>query len=377
MASLSVALVLVTALAVGAAVSMAVPGLPIAAAIALGAAVAPPDPVAALAVGRAGLPPRLITLVEGEGLLNDATALTTLQVAVAAAVGGGFSMSNAVGRFAWAAVGGIVVGMLVASIIAAIRRRLDDPLLDNSLSLAVPFAAYLGAEELHMSLALHRRAPARRAARAIRRRPGEGQCAAVGPRLVALSWAGTRGVITMAAIFTVPLTLKSGQPFPMRNLLLFCAYAVVVVTLVGQGLTFGPLLRRLRLSSSAVDEALVRNQARLAAVRASLDRLDETLTDDPQPRGLVEPLREAALQRQARYAERVERLSAVEDGVLPVDDSYYAAVHLRRVMIDAERETLVEWRNAGRLPDVSLRVLQRELDHEEGLLPTGKPKLAQ
>lgn len=65
----------------------------------------------------------------------------------------------------------------------------------------------------------------------------------------------------------------------MRNLLLFCAYFVVVVTLVGQGPTFGPLLRRLRLSSSAVDEALVRNQARLAAVRASLDRLDETLTD--------------------------------------------------------------------------------------------------
>ncbi len=331
--------------------------------------------------------------------------------------------------------------------------------MDNSLSLAVPFAAYLGAEELHMSGVLavvvaglwlgHRGASqqssqARLQTRAVWRlvefllegfaflligqqlpsvlrgldayapttiavaagttvvvvllvRPawlfvGAHLPAALHARLggdpdrgnpplsardlVALSWAGTRGVITMAAIFTLPLTLNSGQPFPMRNLLLFCAYVVVLVTLVGQGLTFGPLLRRLHLSSNAVDEALVRNQARLAAVGASLDRLDEALAETPQRRDLVEPLREAALQRQARYAERVERLSAVEDGVLPVDDSYYAAVRLRRVMIDAERETLLEWRNSGRLPDISLRVLQRELDHEEGLLPTGKPESA-
>ena len=85
-------LVLLTALVVGLLADWAVPSITFAAGVVLGAAVAPPDPVAALSIGRrAGLPPRLVTLIGGEGLLNDATALTTWQVAVAAAVGGGFS----------------------------------------------------------------------------------------------------------------------------------------------------------------------------------------------------------------------------------------------------------------------------------------------
>ena len=114
-ASLSVGLVLATAFAVGGLLAAMVPGLPFAAALALGAAVAPPDPVAALGVARrAGLPPRLLTLVEGEGLLNDATALTMYQVAVAAATGAGFSMVRASGQFALAALGGIAIGLAVA-----------------------------------------------------------------------------------------------------------------------------------------------------------------------------------------------------------------------------------------------------------------------
>jgi monovalent cation/hydrogen antiporter len=91
-ASLSVLLVLLTALAIGFGFAWFVGGATLAAGIAVGAAVAPPDPVAALAVGRrVGLPPKLLTLIQGEGLLNDATALTILSVAVAAATGGGFS----------------------------------------------------------------------------------------------------------------------------------------------------------------------------------------------------------------------------------------------------------------------------------------------
>lgn len=94
--SLSVVLVLVTALAIGVAFEVFVAGATLATGIAVGAAVAPPDPVAALAVGRkVGLPVKLITLIQGEGLLNDATALTTLSVAVAAASGAGFSFPSA------------------------------------------------------------------------------------------------------------------------------------------------------------------------------------------------------------------------------------------------------------------------------------------
>src|SRR5690242_788355 len=150
--SLSVGLVLATALAVGAGLSAAVAAVPLSVGIAIGAAVSPPDPVAALSVGRrAGLPPRLITLVEGEGLLNDATALTLLQVAVAAAVGSGFSLPGAFGQFLLVAAGGVVAGMVVALPMARVRAAVSDPLIDNTLSLGTPFAAYLLAEEVHVS----------------------------------------------------------------------------------------------------------------------------------------------------------------------------------------------------------------------------------
>jgi CPA1 family monovalent cation:H+ antiporter len=150
--SLSVGLVIVTALATGVAEIAVVPGLTLAAAIALGAAVAPPDPVASLAVGRrAGLPRRLITLIEGEGLLNDATALTLFEVAVAAALGGTFSLPAASLRFVEAAVGGVAIGLTVGWLLRLLRRRVDDPLVDNALSLATPFLAFVPAEVLHTS----------------------------------------------------------------------------------------------------------------------------------------------------------------------------------------------------------------------------------
>ena len=113
--SLSIGLVLATALVVGVSIDLFVPGVGLATSTALGAAVAPPDPVAARAVGgRAGLPSRLITIIDGEGLLNDAAALTTLTVAVSAAASGGFSLGAAVLRFLVAAAGGLLAGVIVA-----------------------------------------------------------------------------------------------------------------------------------------------------------------------------------------------------------------------------------------------------------------------
>lgn len=147
MVSLSVLLVLLTARVVGAAMALLVPGVTLAAGIPLGAAVAPPDRVAALAVGRqAGLPGGLITLIQGEGLLNDATALTTLSVAVAAVRGDGFSAPAAFGQFLLSSVGGVVAGVVIANGVRPLRRVRRDPLASTALSLATPFAAYLLAE---------------------------------------------------------------------------------------------------------------------------------------------------------------------------------------------------------------------------------------
>src|ERR1700761_3706505 len=130
--SLSIGLVLATALLTGVGLALAVPGIGLAAGVALGAAVSPTDPVAALAVGgRVGLPARLITIIEGEGLLNDATALTTLTVAVTAATSGGFSLGDTVLRFVLAAAGGLVAGIGVGGVVRLGRHVVQQPVLGN------------------------------------------------------------------------------------------------------------------------------------------------------------------------------------------------------------------------------------------------------
>jgi CPA1 family monovalent cation:H+ antiporter len=459
---LSVLLVVATALVVGAGLALWVPGVTLAAGIALGAAVAPPDPVAALAVGRrVGLPPRLVTLIQGEGLLNDATALTLLSVAVAAAVGDGFSTWSALGQFAVSAAGGVAAGLAVAYGIRPLRRLRRDPLSSNAISLATPFVAYLLAESVHVSgvlavvvagLVISHNAPywqsgatrlqtdavwrlvdfllegavfllignqlpavirgldryepatvvaaslvtvgsvllirplwlwlTEHAPQALHVRlsgaPGadDDDDPTTPPRqlsgreITVLSWAGTRGVITLAAVFTIPAVTEAGEPFPARDLLLFCAFLTVLVTLVGQGVTFAPLVRRLGLRADAADAARLRNQARMAAVQAGLDRLDELQAEqhDHVDDVAIESVRTALRTRLDRYRRRLEVLVDAE-GEVPLSPQYEAALRVRRAVIDAERAELLRWRDLGRLPDDGLRTLERELDHQEHLLP--------
>ena len=477
--SLSVLLVLATAVVIGVGFSMFVAGATLAAGIALGAAVAPPDPVAALAVGRrAALPPRLITLIQGEGLLNDATALTILAVAVSAARGDGFSTPAALGQFVFASVGGVAAGVAVAYGVRPLRKLRSDPLSSNAVSLATPFVAYLLGEAVHVSgvlavvvagLIIGHNNPSwasgasRLQTSAVWRlvdfllegfvflligqqlpnvlrglgkyetstvvtasaitvgvvlllrplwlwltehlpqslhtrltdqdldgdgepdsRPGSsaaGARSAIAPgrlsgrEIVALSWAGTRGVISLAAIFTLPLVTDDGSPFPDRDLLLFCAFLAVLVTLVGQGLTFAPLVRSLGLRADAADQARLRNEARIAAVEAALRRLDEMEAeqhDDVDDR-VITALRTQLRTRLNRYRHRLDLLDSTEAGEIPLSPEYEAAVRLRRSVIEAQRDELLRWRDVGRLPDESLRALERELDQEEGMLPARDP----
>ncbi|MFD6638527.1 Na+/H+ antiporter [Micromonospora chalcea] len=472
--SLSVVLVLLTGLLVGVGFHLFVAGATLAAGIAVGAAVAPPDPVAALAVGRrVNLPPKMVTIIQGEGLLNDATALTMLSVAVAAAVGGEFSFHAAVGQFVLAAAGGIAVGVVVARAKRLVRPLTADPLLSNAISLATPFVAYLLGEALHVSgvlavvvaglivghqtpqfgsgaarlqtnavwrlvdfllegfvfLLIGQQLPA--VVRGLRqydtstiviavavsvgvvlllrpawliltqwlprslhtrlggvaeqddtdppggaRRAGQAERNARGltaREVVALSWSGTRGVISLAAIFTLPLTTNSGDPFPDRDLLLFCTFVVVLVTLVGQGLTFAPLVRMLGLRADEADQARVRNEARSAAVEAALARLDTVAAEEPDTRAAVTTTRAQLLTRLARYRGRLDLLQQSGSSELPTSPEYETALRVHRTALEAQREELLRWRDSGRLPDEGLRVLERELDHEELLLPKRAP----
>jgi monovalent cation/hydrogen antiporter len=462
-ASLSVLLVLVTALVIGAGFALLVPAATLAAGIALGAAVAPPDPVAALAVGRkVGLPPRLITLIQGEGLLNDATALTILTVAIAAAQGDGYSTPGAVGQFLMSAIGGVLAGLAVAYGVRPLRRLRRDPLTSNAISLATPFVAYLLGESVHVSgvlavvvaglvlghhnprwasgasrlqtnavwrlvnfllegfvfLLIGQQLPAVIAGldeydagtvvtaslvtvggmllvrplwlvlteslpqslhsrlsedRAVDdgKRPGPARRLS-GREIVVLSWAGTRGVISLAAIFALPVATEDGEPFPARGLLLFCAFLAVLVTLVGQGVTFAPLVRALGLRADQADQARLRNQARIASVKAALARLDELAdeeTTDEVEGEALDVLRSQLRTRLTAYRKREDLLSGAEPGEVPLAPQYEAALRFRRAALDAQRQELLRWRDAGRLPDEGLRALTRELDHEEGRLP--------
>ena len=460
--SLSVVLVLLTALLIGVGFELFVAGATLAARVAVGAAVAPPDPVAALAIGkRIGLPRNIVTLIQGEGLLNDATALTLLSVALAAAANGSFSFTSAVGEFVIMAAGGVIAGILVAYVVRAARPLMQDPLVANAISLVTPFVAYLVAERVHVSgvlavvvagliighdmprlgsgasrlqvsavwrlvdflleglvflmigqqlpnvvrglsqyetstiviavaisvgvvlllrplflvltqmlpIALHTRLGGTNDENEHRGRERERRLN--GKEITALSWAGTRGVITLAAIFTVPLTVEGGAPFPDRDLLLFCAFVVVLVTLVGQGVTFAPLVRMLGLRANEADKVRLRNEARSASVQAALDRLDEI--DHEKHNDIedaaIEAMRKQLGHRLERYRRRLDLLDKSDSDEVPVSPQYEAGLRIRRAVIDAQRDELLRWRDADRLSDEGLRVLERELDHEERLLP--------
>ncbi|HEY4571389.1 MAG TPA: sodium:proton antiporter [Kribbella sp.] len=150
---LSVVMVIVSALAIGGLVHAIFPSISFALATALGAVVSPTDAVAASAIGhRLGLPPRLMTVLEGESLVNDASALVLLRTALAAlAVTTHFDLWHTMLDFVWAVAGAILIGLVVGYLTALLRQRLDDPVLNTTISFAVPFLAYFPAEEAHAS----------------------------------------------------------------------------------------------------------------------------------------------------------------------------------------------------------------------------------
>ncbi|MEU4454026.1 sodium:proton antiporter [Nocardioides sp. NPDC023903] len=150
---LSVVMVIVSALVIGTVVHWLFPEISFPLAVALGAVVSPTDAVAATAIGRrVGLPPRVMTVLEGESLVNDASALVVLRTAVAGiAAASSFSLGRTALEFGWAVLGALVIGAVIGWLTVLLRQRLDDPVLNTTISFAVPFIAYFPAEELNAS----------------------------------------------------------------------------------------------------------------------------------------------------------------------------------------------------------------------------------
>src|SRR4051812_19317959 len=145
---LAIGLVLFTTVAVGYLANYFLPEFPLAAGFALGAIISPPDAIAATAISEhLRIPRRIITVLEGESLENDATALVALRFAIAALATGAFSLSHAIGQFILVCLGGIAVGLAIGYLTVLIQKRIDDPPIEITLSLLTPFAAYLAAEQ--------------------------------------------------------------------------------------------------------------------------------------------------------------------------------------------------------------------------------------
>lgn len=434
--SLAIGLVIASAFAAAAVAHALIPGIPWAAALALGAIVAPPDEIAATAIAaRLAVPRRIVTILEGESLLNDATALTIYGIAVAVAVGGAFKPSTGVATFAAAMLGGSAIGLAVGWIIAQVRARIEDTPVEITISLLTPYAAFLPAQQLGASgviatvaaglylgrrgsrimgpdarltgravwetitfllngvvfivtglevpLLLRALAPATAirlvgigiavsvvlvVVRALWIFPtavlvplarGEPRPSRLSAHSLVLSWAGMRGVVSLAAALALPLTLPDGAPFPAREALLIVTLTVIVFTLLGQGLTLPWLIRRLHLGTDPelrAEEAHARQQLLEAATR----RIDQLYPVWPGHRPLLDRLRDTYRHR----SEHVERQRDASDSG-EEDQELIEHREIRRTVIDSEREALLRLRAEGAIDDDLLRTLERELDLEE------------
>ncbi|WP_131740193.1 Na+/H+ antiporter [Actinomadura roseirufa] len=439
---LSVGLVLFTTVAVGYTAYLIVPDLPLPAACVLGAIVAPPDAVAAVSVAqRLGLPRRTVTVLVGESLFNDATALTAFRVAVIAATGAGFTLADGVLRFLFAALAGAAVGLLLGPPLHWLRTRLDDPLVENGVALVAPFAAYLLAETVHASGVIavvvsglylgHRFTDSPAVTRLIghafwkvmvfvletvvflliglqlppvvdglserswaelagwagavlavtvvarfvwvfpasyipmwlSRRVREKDEGAGWRARVVVSWAGMRGVVSLAAAFAVPFVTSGGDPFPGRDLVLFLTFTTVLGTLLVQGLTFPALIRVLGVGSERerYKDIVAEAGAQHAAANAALERLEELTADEDLDEEVVERLRRLAEHRQLQAWERLGGGTGPEGAEVPT--ATYR--RLRREMLAAEREVFVRMRDERRIDDEVLDRVLHELDLEE------------
>ncbi|WP_237216828.1 Na+/H+ antiporter [Falsiroseomonas oryziterrae] len=425
---LAVGCVLFTAVFVAAVAKWLIPGLPWAAAVALGAIVAPPDAVAAAAVlKRLPIPRRIVTVLEGESLVNDATALVLYRFAIAAVAVGGVAPAAAAGQFFLVALGGIAVGWALGWLVNRSFRWLRDPMLETAASFVVCFVAFLLAEALGLSGVIavvtcglvlgqlqHRTlTPETRMAsvavwnfvefvltslvfilvglqlRGILERLDRGVLELAGlalavsfaliasrfvwvfpaswlPRLIpavarrdpmppwshvtVVSWAGMRGVVSLAAALALPLD------FPERDLLVFLAFCAILATLVVQGTTLGWVITRLgveerRKPGMTSAEAAARRHV----ARAQLGHVEARAADV-----LEGPVAQDLL---GEYREHHRLLHGVAEGGTQAE--LEARLRIRLGALREGRKALLAHHAGDGLSDETLAALEAELDLEE------------
>src|SRR6266480_2949986 len=407
----------------------------------LGAVVAPTDAIAATSIAkRIGLPKRIVDILEGESLLNDASALLALEFGRALLVSGERpTFTFGLMRLGYLIAVGILIGLAIGEIVHLVEHRIDDGPIEIALSILTPYVAYLTADTLHASgvlavvacgLYLSRKSseffspgvrlqawavwdaltyilnglvfvliglqlpyvlaeiqgyslgrlllygvlfsglvialrviwvfPGAFVARLIRTRVLHQSIRPPTARsILVLGWAGMRGVIALAAAIALPQTLADGSPFPQRNLIIFLAFSVILVTLVGQGLTLPWLVRILRVSDPPGPN-LEEEAARREVLQAALAHLEDSRKKaETEFDSIYEDLA-------GHYRERLAALTGNDDTESSVSPKHQKHLsRLSRDLLRVERQTAVRLRNEGRINDGTLRQLEHELDLRE------------
>ncbi len=454
---LALGLVVFTVVGLGFFIHWMIPSMPLAVAFALAAILSPTDPIAVSAIAaRAPIPRRLMHILEGESLLNDATGLTCMRIAVIAATTGVFSITQAVGTFAWLAVGGIAAGVMVTLAIGLVkawisRRWGEDVGGQILISLLMPFAAYLTAEAIHASgilaavaagvtMSFTERQGSALAATRIRRavvwdtaqfvanglifvilgeqmpsimaraaeviqttqhrevwwlavyvfaivgalaalrflwvwtslkltlfrRKGRGAPPRVGLRLVAvMSLAGVRGAITLAGILTLPFVLGDGTPMPARNLAIFLAAGVIIVSLVVATIALPRLLKGIELPPEP-DHLAEEDRSRVAAAWAAIRAIEDAQHAMAESRANPDIYAETAARLMEIYRHRIETRTLVEgDDAARARETDEIERRLRLAGLAAERAELVRLGRERQINEETARKLIREIDLQE------------
>lgn len=434
---LAIGLVIATTLAVGAVLKLMVPSVPWAAAFVLGAIVSPPDAVAATTIlSRLNIPRHLVTILEGESLVNDASGLVIYKLAIAAVLTGAFSLGDASAQFALVSAGGVVIGMALAFLFIAIHSRLGDPFIEVMTALAVPYTAYIVAESLHVSgvlavvaagLVRGRYSPEivsaemRIMARSVwnvlvfmlnslvfiligvqmsdvmdslgryllsdllllgflvslvaigvrfvwvflsayapqRLRAGGATPAPPNKarKMLIVSWCGMRGIVSLAAALALPTALPDGSAFPARDLIIFLTFFVIATTLIGQGLSLTPLIRRLKVGS---DWSMLHEQQRVRSAigSAAMAAIDAHLAAAKAPPEWADSLR----------AEITDHVALAAPQGLQASARAELLRQLRHVAIRAERRELIRLWRENAISDEVMRHQEDLLDYQEAQL---------
>jgi Na+/H+ antiporter len=405
----------------------------------LGAVVSTTDTLAATSIARKlGIPARIVDILEGESLINDASGLLAVSFTAGIITSGHApSFFNTVGQLLLLSSGGVIVGLVIAWVHSRLIYRIEAAQIEMTMTLMTPYVAYLAAERLHISGVMatvacglylgHHRArllslgarlespavwntvefvlnglvflllglqissvlagiehlgagsliaggvmvslivialrflwvfPGARIAQRLRRRFGK-ETIVENRQVFLVAWGGMRGVISLAAALSLPESLPDGSPFPARNIIIFFTFCVILITLVGQGLTFPFIIRKLGLAQSENVSNLEEQMALRSMIQNAISYLQQQKEKDPGSKDVYEAVERA-------YKRRMALLKNPEEGAKEeVSSQAHRYLEIARAARNVERHTAGELLATNQINDLVYQQLILDIDLQD------------